>query len=125
MKRIIIGSIVAGIILFLCQFLSWGLINFHEPAQQYTEKQEAIMNFLNSQGLEEGGYIMPSLPKTSSRDQWEAMMKETEGKPWASIQYHKSMNHDMGMRIARALLVDIITVLLFCWILRRFGLLTF
>src|SRR5688500_407204 len=83
------------------------------------------MNFLNSQNRAEGPYTMPSLTKGTRSDQREAMMKETEGKPWASIQYHKEMNHNMGVRIARALLVDILTVYLFCWLLRRFNALTF
>ena len=125
MNKIVIGSIVGGILIFLWQFLSWGAVNFHEPAQRYTDKQDAIMGFLNSQNLEEGGYIMPSLPKTASQEEWKTMMKETEGKPWASIQYHKEMKHNMTMNIIRALLVDILTVYLLCWILRRFNILTF
>jgi hypothetical protein len=61
MKKSLIGAIVGGIIIFLWQFLSWALINFHKPAQQYTAKQDAVMTILNS-NLEEGGYIMPALP---------------------------------------------------------------
>ncbi len=125
MKNILIASIVGGILLFLWQFVSWGAANFHEPVQQYTEKQDAIMSFLNSQGLEEGGYIMPSLPKTASQEEWEKMMEETQGKPWASVQYHKAMDHSMGMNITRGLIIDILTVLLLCWIIRQFSLLSF
>ena len=55
MKKSLIGAIVGGIIIFIWQFLSWTLINLHKPAQQYTEKQEAVMAVLNS-NLEEGGY---------------------------------------------------------------------
>jgi hypothetical protein len=125
MKKIIIGSIVGGVLIFLWQFLSWGVGNFHRPVQNYTDKQDAIMSFLNSQNLEEGGYILPSLPRDAKPEDWEGMMKETEGKPWATIQYHKELNHDMAMRIVRALLVDILTVYLLCWLLRRFNVLTF
>lgn len=128
MKKIIIGSIVGGILLFLWQFLSWAAGNFHEPVQKYTDKQEAIMTFLNSQNLEEGGYLMPSMPRTASKEEHEAFMKETDGKPWALVNYHKENKSDMNdmiMNMIRALVIDILTVYLLCWILRRFNVLTF
>ncbi len=125
MKKILIASLVGGIILFICQFLSWALFNLHESTQQYTEKQDAIMSFLNSQQLEEGGYYLPNVPKNAGQDEREAMMKTSEGKPWATIQYHKTMNMSMTINVARALIIDILTVFLFCWLVRRFGKLSF
>ena len=119
MKKTIIAALVGGIIIFIWQFLSWSLINLHQPTQQHTPKQEAIMNFLNSQQLEEGGYFMPGLPDNASTDEMEQLMKESEGKPWASIQYHKAMNTNMVMNMIRGLLVNIIAVFLLCWILVR------
>ncbi|MFN2438738.1 MAG: hypothetical protein ABR503_06025, partial [Chitinophagaceae bacterium] len=119
MKKIIIAAIVGGIIIFLWQFLSWSLINLHRPAQQYTPKQEAIMNFLNSQQLEEGGYFMPGHPDNASTDEMKQYIKDSEGKPWASIQYHKAFNANMVMNMVRGLIVNIITVFLLCWILMR------
>jgi len=59
MKKAIIGSIVGALIIFIWQFLSFALINFHKPAQEYTDKQEAIMGFLDGQGLKDGGYLFP------------------------------------------------------------------
>ena len=38
MKKTVIAALVGGLIIFLWQFLSYALINFHKPAQQYTEK---------------------------------------------------------------------------------------
>jgi hypothetical protein len=119
MKKIVIGSLVAGILMFIWQFVTWGAANLHERSQQYTDKQDAIMSFLNSQNLEEGGYIMPTISRESKKEEWEAKMKEMEGKPWASIQYHKEYHGSMGMRIARSFLIDFLTMLLFCWIIRR------
>ena len=122
MKKIIIGSIVGGLIIFLWQFLSFAAINFHKPAQDYTEKQDVIMSFLNSQGLKEGGYIMPSVPEGTSSSDMEKAMKETDGKPWASIQYHNEAENtmnDMFMNMARGFLVNIVIVMLFCWVDRK------
>lgn len=119
MKKTIIGSLVGALIIFIWQFLSFALINFHKPAQQYTDKQDVIMNFLNNQGLEEGGYFLPNLPDGASMDDQNKYMAEAEGKPWASIQYHGKMENDMVMSMIRGFLVNFVTVLLFCWLIAR------
>ena len=122
MKKAIIGSIVGAIIIFIWQFLSFGAINFHRPAQDYTDKQETIMNFLNGQGLKEGGYILPSAPATASRDEVDAAMKASDGKPWARIEYHNSAPNNMKammMNMIRGFLVNVFIVLLFCWLIGK------
>lgn len=119
MKKVLIGAIVGGLIIFIWQFLSFALINFHKPAQQYTDKQDAIMNFLNSQQLPEGGYIIPSLPDNATMEDHEQLMKTAEGKPWANIQYHNALNTNMVMNMVRGFLVNVIIVWLFCWLVGR------
>ncbi|HZF64047.1 MAG TPA: hypothetical protein VEZ55_06180 [Chitinophagaceae bacterium] len=125
MKQTLIAAIVGGIILFIWQFLSWSLINLHQGVQQYTSKQDEIMNFLNNQQLPEGGYILPTVTENASMDEWNEMMKKAEGKPWASIQYHKALKTNMGLNMIRGLIIDILTVWLFCWILARLQLPSF
>jgi uncharacterized oligopeptide transporter (OPT) family protein len=125
MKRTLLGAIVGGIIIFLWQFLSWGIGNFHYKAQQYTPNQEAIMATLAANLPEEGGYFLPTTPPTASREEMEKSMKEMEGKPWASIQYHKSFEMNMAMTITRQLIVDILTVWLFIWIIGKFRISSF
>jgi hypothetical protein len=119
MKKTIVAALVGGIIIFIWQFLSFALINFHKPAQNYTDKQDAIMKYLNSQQLPEGGYFLPNIPDNSSAAQREQAMKEAEGKPWAIIQYHHALQNKMVMNMVRGLLVNIIIVFLFCWLIKR------
>jgi hypothetical protein len=121
MKKTIVAAIVGGIIIFIWQFLSFALINFHKPAQNYTVKQDAIMNFLNSQQLPEGGYFLPNIPDNSTSAQRDLAMKEAEGKPWAIVQYHHTLKNNMVMNMVRGFLVDIIILLLFCWLLKKMG----
>ncbi|MBA2746127.1 MAG: hypothetical protein H0U44_07880 [Flavisolibacter sp.] len=116
MKKIIIGSLIGALIIFLWQFISFGAANLHEPAQAYTEKQTAILDFLAAQDLKEGGYIMPSLPRTASSDEWQAMMDKNSGQPWASIQYHNKLKTNMAGNMIRGFLVNVLIVFLFCWI---------
>ena len=125
MKKVLIGSIIGGLIIFIWQFLSFALINFHKPVQAFTDKDKAILAFLNDQGLKEGGYILPGMPEGATMDEHQNAMKEAEGKPWASIQYHEKWENNMVMNMIRGLLVDIIMVALFCWILRRLNVLSF
>jgi hypothetical protein len=124
MKKMIIGAVVGAIIMFAWQFISFGLANFHGPAQAYTDKQDAIMGFLKNQGIKEGGYLMPSAPSTASRAEAEAAMKASDGKPWARIEYHNEAGNNinaMMMNMVRGLLVNIVIVLLFCWIIGKMG----
>ena len=125
MRKILIGALVGGIILFLWQSLSFMLINLHEKAFQYTPKQEEIMAFLNNTLTEEGSYMLPRSPETATMDEAMAAMEAAKGKPWASISYYKSMETNMALNMVRGLIVNIIAVALLCWILVRINLPTF
>jgi hypothetical protein len=119
MKKIIIGALVGGLIIFIWQTLSWAMLNLHHANQEYTPKQDSIMSYLNSQFSEDGSYLMPNYPRTETREEVEKQMDVNKGKPWAEIQYHKSLNVSMGGNIGRGLIVDIIMVALACWIFIR------
>ena len=125
MKKVIIGALVGGLIIFIWQFLSYAAINFHRPAQQYTEKQEEIMNFLNNAGLKEGGYFLPNVPDGASAEDHNKLVEASLGKPWATIQYHAALEDNMVMNMIRGFLVNVIVVFLFLSILRRISRPTF
>jgi hypothetical protein len=36
MKKLVIGSLVGGIIIFIWQTLSWAMLNLHHASQEYT-----------------------------------------------------------------------------------------
>ena len=61
MKKLIIGAIVGGILLFIWQTLSFALLNLHGKAFQHTPKQEEIMTSLNSFFTEDGQYLLVHL----------------------------------------------------------------
>lgn len=125
MKRVLIGAIVGGIILFIWQSLSFTVLNLHGKAFQYTPKQDQILSALNNLITEDGQYLMPGLPSTATSEEHEQLMKTSEGKPWAMVSYHKAHEMNMGMNMVRGLLVDIVSIGLLCWILSNFNLATF
>jgi hypothetical protein len=119
MKKLILTSVVGGLLIFIWQFLSFGLLELHRPATDYTPKQTEILNYLNSQFTEDGGYFLPNVPKGTSGEEMEAAMKDAQGKPWAIISYHKTNDSSMTMNMIRGLLVNIVAVGLFCWLIGR------
>lgn len=121
MKKSIIGAIVGGLLIFIWQTLSWTVLELHRPAQDYTSKQDTILQLLNGT-LEEGGYYMPSVPKGTSMEETIKVSEAMQGKPWATIQYHKSMSMDdkqMYANMGRGLIVNILMVWLLCWIIGK------
>lgn len=119
MKKLIIGAIVGAILLFIWQALSNTILELHRPTQEYTSKQDSVLSFLSSQFTENGFYFMPTLPKDAPMETHEKFMAEVAGKPWAIVQYHKAMTTDMTKNIIRGLLVNIVIMLMFCWILMK------
>lgn len=115
--KIFIGALVGAIIIFVVQFLSWTVLDFHRPAQQYTPKQDSILSYLSTQFDSSGGYLMPTLPKGASMDESNALMERSKNKPWAQILYHKSFNSNMGVDMVKNLITNFIMVLLFSWII--------
>jgi hypothetical protein len=125
MKKLIIGALVGGLVIFIWQTLSWTVLNLHHASQEYTPKQDSILSYLGTQFSEDGSYLLPAYPKGTSREEMEKKMETTKGKPWAQIQYHKALDVNMGSNIARGLIVDIIMVAFLCWILMRISAPTF
>jgi hypothetical protein len=121
MKKMIIGALVGGIILFVWQFLTWTVLNLHAAQQQYTPKQDSILTYLGTQFSEDGAYMLPTFAPGTSSDEMEKQMKASEGKPWAQIVYYTKMPgmNKMFMNMGRVLLVNVFIVWLLCWLLTR------
>ena len=122
--KTIIGALVGAALLFVWQFISWGIVNFHSGEQKYTVLQDSILSDLSDK-LEEGTYFLPTLPPGSDQQAYEQYQKEYDGKPWAVISYHKSMEMGMGMNLFRAFVTDLLAVLFLIWILNNIRELTF
>ena len=124
MKKMLIGALVGGIILFIWQFLSWSMLNVHGSELSYTPNQDQIMAVL-SENLDEGSYFLPNVAPGTPADQHQQYMEGQVGKPWAKISYHKSLDMGMGMNMFRGFIIDFVAVWLLCWILLKFAHLDF
>lgn len=121
MKKILIGGLVGGILLFAWQTISYAVANFHDKGQAYTSKQDTILQFLNNSGLEEGTYFIPRLQNENSSEEMEKFMKEVDGKPWAQISYYKAWHMNMGMNMARGAIANVIIICFLVWIFTKMG----
>lgn len=105
-------AFLGGLILFLYQFVSFAGANFHGNAQAYTEKQDTIMAFLQTLNLEDKQYIIPRPADNATPEDQQKYAVESQGKPWAMINYHNSHNTGMIMPMVRGLLIDILAIFL-------------
>ncbi|MFK7775378.1 MAG: hypothetical protein AB8F94_24775 [Saprospiraceae bacterium] len=90
MNKQLVGTLVAGVILFIWQFVSWNVLNLHQAEMAYTPKQDQIMEALSQLDLEEGHYMIPTVASDASMDEKEKLMESMIGKPWATVSYHKA-----------------------------------
>lgn len=119
MTKKLIASLVGALILFIWQFLSYGPLNIHAKQMDYMPQQDVILQSLSDANVAPGEYFMPRLPLDASMADNEAFQEQHIGKPWATIQYHLSMEYNMGSNLLRGFVVDLMAVFLLVWILTR------
>lgn len=120
MNKQLVGTLVAGLILFIWQFISWNVLQLHQSEMQYTPKQDQIMEALTQLDLEEGHYMIPTVADGASMEDQEKLMENMIGKPWATVSYHKAFEVNMGMNMTRGFLLDLVSAFLLVWILMKF-----
>ena len=118
MKNQLIATLVGAIILFIWQFIAWGMQTIHGDQMKYTPNQDAILSALEGQGLEEGvTYFLPNIPPGDT--DYEGYTEKYTGKPWATLTYHKSLEDTMTMNLVRGFIVDFVALFLLVWLLLK------
>ena len=123
MKKIIIGALVGGIILFLWSFLAWTVLPLHRQTIMYTPTQDSVLKILANSKMETGAYSMPMIDNRNMTDlsayhkECEKLMEANAGKPMASIYYLKEGYTMSGNTILRGFLINLLAVLCACILL--------
>lgn len=125
MKKMIIGGLVGGLILFVWQSLSWTVLNIHKSQTDYTSAQAQILEAIASTNLPEGSYFLPNVSPDVPSDQHQEAMMKFMGKPWATLTYHHKMKASMGMNLFRGFVINFLSVMLLCYVLLGDNSLTF
>lgn len=126
MKKLVVGALVGGLLIFLWQTLSWTILQIHNKEYGKAPGESSIMQALNSNITEDGQFRIPAVNESTSAEEMQKIMDEMKGKPWAIVSYHKSYDADMLTNILKGLAASIISALFACWILttnpnRTFG----
>lgn len=119
MKKLLIGALVGGILVFAWQTLSWTMLGLHNEEYKQASGQDEIISFLSSKFSADGQYMIPTASPDATTAEMEAMQKSMEGKPWAVVNYHTAYNANMTSNIIRGLLVAIIAAFLVTWVLMK------
>ncbi|MFT3844754.1 MAG: hypothetical protein QM725_06865 [Lacibacter sp.] len=119
MAKVLIGSLVGAVLIFLWQFASWTILDNHRPQQQYTPNQDTILAFLGKHINGDAAFFLPTTSQNATREEMEATMKSSIGKPWAQVFYHKEMKDNMVMNMIRGFAINFVIVLLFILIMGK------
>ena len=119
MKRILIGALVGGILVFAWQSIAHMFMHHHDAAFKTVENQENVIKAISTLFKEEGQYLIPRTAPNASQEDMQKYDDAMKGKPWAMVVYHPSYENNMGSAIFRSLTTALICVALFIWILGK------
>ena len=88
MKKIIIGSLVGTVVMFIWSNLAWMVLPIHANTYMYTPAQDNVLKVLAESNLETGTYGLPSGP---TREEMMKAHKDAAGKSGAAIFYVKTV----------------------------------
>jgi hypothetical protein len=107
MKKVIIGSAVAAVIVWIYQAMSWMVLPVHTNTLKYTPQQDAILSAVATNLAEGGVYALPNLPPTATEEEKTAYQQAMVGKPWALVQYSPTgMSGSMAPQMINGLLLN-------------------
>ncbi len=116
MKKLLISALVAALIAFVFQALSWMALPIHKHSLKYTPKQDEILAAL--EGLEDGYYMVPYFdPDNTTMEEQQALQLEMAGKPWALINYNEAWRTSMGKNMGFGFLLNLVAALLAAFVL--------
>ncbi|MHC1706591.1 MAG: hypothetical protein AB9842_03600 [Bacteroidales bacterium] len=119
MKKRLLFSLLGGVIIFIWQFLSYAMPNFHKSATKFTPHQNEILQKFSELGLQEGMYLLGQPDPSLTEAEREAQYKDLDGKPWAVINYQARNSMDMTMPMIRGILVCMVISFLLFWIYQQ------
>ncbi len=116
MKNVVIGSLVAAIIVFAFQAMSWMVLPIHVNSLKYTSQEGTILSALENLP-EDGVYAVPNLPPGSTQEQHAAFEQNMVGKPSAIVTYRKSYDGMMTSQMIYGFILDLLAAFIIAWVM--------
>lgn len=108
MKNVVIGALVAAVVVFVYQAMSWMVLPFHANTLKYTPQQDAILAALTSNLQEDGVYAVPNLPPGSTQEQYSEFDKSMIGKPSAIVHFDARYEGMMTSQFVWGFIIDFV-----------------
>ena len=108
MKNVFIGSLVAAVIVFVYQAMSWMVLPVHTNTLKYSAQQDAILAAIAENLTEDGVYAIPNVPPGTSQEKHEEFSNSMVGKPTALVHYAKSFEMNMGKQMTVGFILNLI-----------------
>ena len=110
MSKVITGTLIGTIIVFVYQSLSWMVLPVHKNSFKYTPAQDSVLSSITKNLSEDGRYMLPNLPPNASEEDHQKMWDTMQGKPNAIVSYWKSTEIDMLKPIVIGFILNLISV---------------
>lgn len=115
MKKQLYFALVAGLVLFIWQFLSFAALGLHESSMAYTDKQDELLEAIDATGLETGMYYL-GRAETASEEDMNMFQEKYEGKRFARLNLMEDNTQDMQVNLIRGFLVCIVLMFLMYYV---------
>lgn len=127
MKKIILGGLVGGVILFVWGILAWVVLPLHDASLRRIADEDTVITALRSSMAAEGVYVFPAMPEQSAgmtAQQREAAMASWTEKykrgPIGLIIYDpEGANPFMPSMMVVGFILDFLSALVAAWFLSR------
>jgi hypothetical protein len=91
-KKLLLGSLIAGFAMFMWGFVSWMALSWHQPRS--VKNEQAVLEVLKANVTEHGLYMVPgALNADGSHKSEEEWMKQTAAGPVMSGVIRPGANH--------------------------------
>ncbi len=121
MKRMLLGALVGGVILFFWSFLAWVVLPLHEPSLRAIPNEDAVMATLQSSLKTRSVYIFPKNPGSSADAAAQAAWTDKMKRGPTGLIFFDPTGTDPMMpgQFACGMLLDIISAFVAAWFLAR------
>jgi hypothetical protein len=125
MKRILLGGLLGGIVLFVWGFVSWAVLPWHEATLNVVSNEDAVLGAIAANATKRGIYLIPGAPDTTGlsdeeaeRREQEAMKKMGEG-PFVFAAVTPGRSPGMGAALAGSFVIQFVSAALATFLLMR------
>lgn len=119
MKKVLIGGIAGGIVLFVWGAFAWTVLPLHRPSLHTIPNEDAMISVLKTNLDTKAVYLFPALPDQNGNRAAEQAQKMQQGPVGMIVYDPQGMAPMMTSRFVNGLILNFAAALLAAWFLSR------